>query len=104
LILKFKWIEKAARAGKRFGFVDLLIVALVAENGCSLWSANVVFGLVACLGRVVIHRPSDCCRGAERAARLAGFARMQHPLALLPVTMMLLAQASRSWPNFYAFR
>jgi hypothetical protein len=29
---------------------------------------------------------------------------MQHPLALLPVTMMLLAQASRSWPNFYAFR
>src|SRR5713101_3686778 len=31
---------------------------------------------------------------------------VDHPLALLPVAivMVLLAQASRSWPNFYAFR
>jgi energy-coupling factor transport system permease protein len=31
---------------------------------------------------------------------------VDHPLALLPVAivMLLLAQTSRSWPNFYAFR
>jgi predicted nucleic acid-binding protein len=52
------WVERAARAGERFGFADLLIGALAAENGCSLWSADADFGRLARLGLIEIHQPS----------------------------------------------
>ncbi len=52
------WVEKAARAGERFGFADLLIGGLAAENGCSLWSADADFDRLARVGLIVLHRPS----------------------------------------------
>ena len=52
------WIGTTVRAGERFGFADLLIGALAAENRCSLWSADADFGRLARLGLVVTYRPS----------------------------------------------
>ena len=34
------WIERAARAGQRFGFGDLLIGALASESGALVWSLD----------------------------------------------------------------
>ncbi len=55
------WIERAPRAGERFGFADLLIGALAAENGRSLCSADADFGRLARLGLIELHQPSGSC-------------------------------------------
>ena len=34
------WIDRAARAGERYGFADLLIGALTREAGALLWSLD----------------------------------------------------------------
>jgi predicted nucleic acid-binding protein len=52
------WVERAAQAGERFGFADLLVGALAAENRCSLWSTDSDFKRLARLGVVVIYHPS----------------------------------------------
>jgi predicted nucleic acid-binding protein len=52
------WIDRAANAGERFGFADLLVGVLAAEHRCSLWSADADFGRLARLGLVVTYRPS----------------------------------------------
>jgi len=52
------WVDRAARAGERFGFADLLVGALAAENRCSVWSADSDFQRLARLSLVVIYRPS----------------------------------------------
>jgi predicted nucleic acid-binding protein len=52
------WVDRAAHAGERFGFADLLIGALAAQHSCSLWSADADFGRLARLGLIAMHRPS----------------------------------------------
>ena len=52
------WVDRAAHAGERFGFADLLIGALAAQHSCSLWSADADFGRLARLGLLAMHRPS----------------------------------------------
>jgi predicted nucleic acid-binding protein len=37
------WVERAAGAGQRFGFGDLLIAALAVENGSLVWSLDADF-------------------------------------------------------------
>jgi predicted nucleic acid-binding protein len=50
------WVDKAAAAGERFGFGDLLIAALAAETGSLVWSLDRDFirmeglKLVGCYG------------------------------------------------------
>jgi len=38
-----RWVERAARAGQRFGFGDLLIAALAADSGALVWSLDADF-------------------------------------------------------------
>ena len=37
------WVERAAAAGQRFGFGDLLIAALTVESGSLVWSLDADF-------------------------------------------------------------
>jgi predicted nucleic acid-binding protein len=52
------WVDRAAHAGERFGFADLLVGGLAAQNSCSLWSADADFGRRARPGLIAMHRPS----------------------------------------------
>lgn len=52
-----RWVDEAARAGQRFGFADLLIGALAARLGASLWSLDSDFARMADLGFVTLHHP-----------------------------------------------
>jgi predicted nucleic acid-binding protein len=46
------WVTTGAARGYRFGFSDLLIAAVAADNGCSLWSLDNDFSRMARIGIV----------------------------------------------------
>ena len=48
-------IERAVSAGRRLGAADLLIAAVAAENGLSVWSLDGDFAEMAKLGFVRAH-------------------------------------------------
>jgi predicted nucleic acid-binding protein len=49
------WVEIAVAAGQRFGFADLLIGALAAGRGSSVWSLDRDFARLADLGLISLH-------------------------------------------------
>lgn len=51
------WVEKAARAGQRFGVMDLLIGATADEHRASVWSLDTDFERMAALRFIKLHRP-----------------------------------------------
>jgi len=51
------WLDRAAAAGERFGFADLLIAALSVENHGALWSLDRDFQRLARIGLVTLFAP-----------------------------------------------
>lgn len=51
------WIDKATAAGDRFGFADLLIGALAAEQGAVVWSLDSDFPRMAKIGLLKLYQP-----------------------------------------------
>lgn len=49
------WIERAGRAGERFGAMDLLIAGIADDNRATLWSRDGDFARMARLGMVRLH-------------------------------------------------
>jgi predicted nucleic acid-binding protein len=52
------WIDRAARAGQRFGFGDLLIGALASETGALVWSLDADFARMRRASLVDLSEPS----------------------------------------------
>jgi predicted nucleic acid-binding protein len=52
------WIEKAVSKGERFGMGDLLIAAMAAERGMSVWSLDNDFARMQRLGFIQLHHAS----------------------------------------------
>jgi predicted nucleic acid-binding protein len=52
-----KWIDRAGRAGERFGLGDLLIGAMARESGALLWSLDADFERMERLGFVARYLP-----------------------------------------------
>lgn len=50
------WLDKASRAGEQFGFADLLIGALAAEQDAAVWSLDNDFRRMAVCGLVRCHQ------------------------------------------------
>lgn len=51
------WLDRAAAAGDRFGFADLLIGALAAEHGHRLWSLDIDFRRMSQIGLLELFTP-----------------------------------------------
>jgi predicted nucleic acid-binding protein len=51
------WLERAARAGQRFGVGDLLIGALASETGALVWSLDADFDRMSRAGLIDLYEP-----------------------------------------------
>jgi predicted nucleic acid-binding protein len=49
------WVDAAGGRGERFGFADLLVAAIAADNGAILWSLDADFRRMARLGFIALH-------------------------------------------------
>jgi predicted nucleic acid-binding protein len=49
------WIERASRAGERFGAMGLLIGGIADDHGAKVWSRDADFARMARLGLVQLH-------------------------------------------------
>jgi predicted nucleic acid-binding protein len=52
-----QWVERAGKAGQRFGFGDLLIGALASELGGLVWSLDADFARMSRLKLVDVYEP-----------------------------------------------
>lgn len=50
------WLHRARTAGERFGFADLLIAAIAADNSGPIWSLDADFARMARVGFLKLHR------------------------------------------------
>ena len=57
-----KCVDRAGDAGGRFGFADLLVAAIAADQDAALWTNDVDFARMARLGFVRLHRPGSTAR------------------------------------------
>ncbi len=53
-----EWVDTASAAGERFGFADLLIGVLAAQQESPVWSLDSDFGRMARVGLLDLYRPS----------------------------------------------
>jgi predicted nucleic acid-binding protein len=52
------WVDTASAAGEHFGFADLLIGALAAQQQAAVWSLDSDFGRMARVGLLKLYQPS----------------------------------------------